>query len=1204
MHRSCAATAAALLALVAGARAACPLSGTDRTPTNGLVGTCGEVVFNALTLTNSYVITSTGTDTATGAGAADSDVGTVVTAVAQGSGATDKMMTLSLGDGTTCIPTCNAGYYATAASTTCTGTTLAPVTCIACPAGAYVETGNAQSCIRCAAGQYGADTGMSVATEAIVTAAVADEDVIIGVQYTIQTLGDAASALWTAKGADSTPAAGETFLATKAANDGTGTLMTTDFICTSMTAGEVYTIRTLNNAVGAATTDYTLWGAANNNVGTSFTAKKVGTGCGTGYVFLTTKRGCQKCFSGKSASTAQTPIIPEELVANTVYYVTKACTDQSTTTCFMSVGASSNAVGTIFTATGPVTELTRDGRAVTVASMATEAGACTSCSKGTYETAIGDANGCIPCALSTYLPTEGGTLAASCLACPLGRYSPGAPGATGAVACIACPMGTYGSAGTPSQISDCILCAVGKMTSFPGTALVGDCISCTAGKYSLQPLYNDLQEANGFGTLGCIDCPTGQYSTDGATAASATTGTDGCLRCATANQVSAEAAGRTTSTTCADCPAGKKYIYTTKYIIQGFDTGETIQECENCPTGTYSSAAQNACIGCTAGLTGTAARATQCAGTDICGAGKYRKQTDLGDCIQCPHGTYTNGAVASNHDDADDCIACTAGQATTTPLDRADGNCGACTSGKFSFPTVGATGQTAPTNAATLGLATHAAYPEITAGAVSLTSAYEVTLAGDTDWAAFGAVSDPGGGPAVVGTVFVPTVTPLVGTGKVRLYSGCQSCARSKYRTAATAGDVTTCIACEAGKWSDAFGRTASSDCKSCAAGFYGQAAKVLVKAVGTRSTCGTYAGDNTGNMCDDGCTACMVGSYRLIGDTADGNTAVTGEAIANAPADCKSCGAGKYADTVGTPSAAQCKDCPAGKRNSDAATTATNHAALSNCADCSAGKYSSARGLSAAACTDCAAGQSTLAGQTACADCAAGTRMNAGIVGVGAGTDFTLHCGACVTGQYSTARTHGAACIGCPIGKYMPDTFVACISCPTGRFSAAAATGLGDKLVDDDGTNGCLDCTIGKTTSGLATGGTNAAAACTTACVAGTYKIADATGLSNGCIACPVGKYNPGTTTDTTYDALIDCLDCAAGQTSTTNSQACTACAAGEYSEPASAATAIVPNGAAKLTVGTACDCAEAKQVTRETTTRDVQVYDGGTCLDGAWLY
>jgi hypothetical protein len=34
------------------------------------------------------------------------------------------------------------------------------------------------------------------------------------------------------------------------------------------------------------------------------------------------------------------------------------------------------------------------------------------------------------------------------------------------------------------------------------------------------------------------------------------------------------------------------------------------------------------------------------------------------------------------------------------------------------------------------------------------------------------------------------------------------------------------------------------------------------------------------------------------------------------------------------------------------------------------------------------------------------------------------------------------------------------------------------------------------------------------------------------------------------------------------------------------------------------ACDCTEAKQVTGEDSARDVQVYDGGTCSDGAWLY
>jgi hypothetical protein len=58
-----------------------------------------------------------------------------------------------------------------------------------------------------------------------------------------------------------------------------------------------------------------------------------------------------------------------------------------------------------------------------------------------------------------------------------------------------------------------------------------------------------------------------------------------------------------------------------------------------------------------------------------------------------------------------------------------------------------------------------------------------------------------------------------------------------------------------------------------------------------------------------------------------------------------------------------------------------------------------------------------------------------------------------------------------------------------------------------------------------------------------------------------------------------------------------CTNGAAGQCANGGAPTGTIVGNDCA-------CDCTEAKQVPGETTARDVQVYDGVTCSDGAWIY
>ena len=95
-------------------------------------------------------------------------------------------------------------------------------------------------------------------------------------------------------------------------------------------------------------TDFTSIGASSNSIGTIFTATGAGTGTGTGIALVST------------ATTAGL------FVTNTTYVITSLGT-----TDFTSIGASSNAIGTIFTATGAGTGT---GTGIALVSTATTAG--------------------------------------------------------------------------------------------------------------------------------------------------------------------------------------------------------------------------------------------------------------------------------------------------------------------------------------------------------------------------------------------------------------------------------------------------------------------------------------------------------------------------------------------------------------------------------------------------------------------------------------------------------------------------------------------------------------------------------------------------------------------------------------------------------------------------------------------------------------
>jgi hypothetical protein len=214
------------------------------------------------------------------------------------------------------------------------------------------------------------------------------------------------------------------------------------------------------------------------------------------------------------------------------------------------------------------------------------------------------------------------------------------------------------------------------------------------------------------------------------------------------------------------------------------------------------------------------------------------------------------------------------------------------------------------------------------------------------------------------------------------------------------------------------------------------------------------------------------------------------------------------------------CSTCPPG---------AVSGGGAPSCSPCPAGDFASAAGASS--CSSCAAGNYTSAvGSSACLRCGAfytAPRSTLCCSGAGAGA-FTAPanltaCAGCEKGS-EPAFERGAApssppCKLCAPGKFSPYWGSLCVACEVGRYSPAAGAAA--------------------------------------------------------CAACPAGTYNrfPG------MESVTQCLPCAPGSWSATNSSTCSACPAGTFSGASGAAGACerCPAGTASSASSAACSTCES---------------------------
>ena len=496
----------------------------------------------------------------------------------------------------------------------------------------------------------------------------------------------------------------------------------------------------------------------------------------------------------------------------------------------------------------------------------------------------------------------------------------------------------------------------------------------------------------------CAACPGGKYNTDAAATA--------CLECA-AGRTGINYAHIPNSLGIGDCVGGAG----TGSLVNGKSVAECNDICAvnaACQSFVYwNPGAWSFLARCyfftTCGTTNGDTRAqsyivsgaTACAD---CAAGQYADATASAVCTACPHGKHTTAAAATT------CVVCPAGRygeaaaASYTPNSLGTGD---CFGGDANFATLlfgyisdgKSVAECAEICAINAGCVAFVYWPGgVLAASNGETRCHFKTTCSGPDSAAPSA--------AQIYTITRTAVCKDCPTGTIAAAGAavCSACTAGKFPDAGN----TLCSGCPAGTYSSA----AAGTCVACPAGRYGEVFAASYTKVGT----GDCAGGSTipfldrvsraecADVCAINADACVAFVYW--------DRYAWYDAWGNSNHRCF------FKTTCGTP----------------------DH-------DARAAIYTATRDVK---CTDCPAGEGSLAGATA--------------------------CNACTAGKYKDAVT--TLCTACPAGTYSSDFAIACKNCPDGTYS------------DSDGATTCTACAAGQ--SRLACCGS--ATSCD-ACAAGKYN-------------------------------------------------------------------------------------------------------------------
>ena len=387
----------------------------------------------------------------------------------------------------------------------------------------------------------------------------------------------------------------------------------------------------------------------------------------------------------------------------------------------------------------------------------------------------------------------------------------------------------------------------------------------------------------------------------------------------------------------------------------------------------------------------------------------------------------------------------------------------------------------------------------------------------------------------------------------------CTNCDRGKYTS--TYGKI-ECSNCKTGFYSNQLG---ISNCKNCSAGKYSITS-------GSRSQLDCLLCDS-GKISIQGSTECQICEF--------GKYSLNGEICMNCPKgkfsskynidselDCELCPQGKYNDETGLSSINMCKDCKIG-------TIGLYEGAKSNstCYICPPGKY---RGLLDAKCKQCPNGYISLEKSSSCSECDLGqiTTDHISCIDCSAGKyrgPLDTQCEQCSNGYISSIKsssciqcnlgritTNFISCIDCSAGKYRGPLDTECINCNKGYISEKKSTECiqCDLGKYENNYISCIECSAGKYSNVFNINNDNLCKNC----IVGKYNSNTGSKTQNDCIDCPQGKYGIiiGATSNSScigcnsgkFATSSSCQTCAQGFISLENSQSCSICELGKYSD------------------------------------------------------
>eukprot|EP01135_Chromosphaera_perkinsii_P005913 Nk52_evm8s371 gene=Nk52_evmTU8s371 len=786
--------------------------------------------------------------------------------------------------------------------------------------------------------------------------------------------------------------------------------------------------------------------------------------------------------------------------------------------------------------------------------------------------------------------------------CPAGSYCP-----TGTSTPSLCPTGTFSNTKGLSSSGQCTTCTPGKFCQFTGlTAVSGSCAAgyfCSAGAKTAQPSGDPtggpctIGHYCPVGTAAPIPCPDGKY------------------------MLSPQASA------CLPCPASKKCVNQQAPVNcpQGFYCPEgTGNAAVGCPTGATATSGQcNAGYYCSSGVDTPTPGSGHKGSGGICPVGKYCPQGSTTP-INCPAGTYNTETTKGS------CIQCPAkyfcSDGSSSYLDKP------CSPGHF-CPTGTKSGTDNPCPVGkynpSSGGGSSSACLDCSAGKYCETQGLSA-VTGDClagffciKGAKVSAPTDSTGGKCRAG-FFCPLgsdkETPCT-PGKYCETTGlgaptadcdpgyfCTGSSTVKNPIDGTMGNIcptgyycptgsSVPIACPAGKYQPATGKTQSSDCLDCLPGRYcattGLANPTGQCAQGYYCTSGKSTDKPAAGLCTKG-HYCPAGSPAPVRCPSGEYQDQTGQSA------CKPCPEGYFCDATKAPvtlfNDAVCskghycpaktkfateKPCPVGTFND-----LTGKVKEADCKPCSAGKYCSKAGLVAIE-GSCSAGYFCVSGATSptpriglnanvCPKghyCVSGTitpvKCPAGKYASQENLKAESECTACDPGKYCASSglqavtgdcAAGFFCGGgsmesnptgksygdvCPAGKYCIAGTSTPVNCPSGTFSLS--TGLKDVTE-------CSACTAGKfcAGSGLTSVSGNCKAGFFCTSKATTDSPTDGT-TGNKCPAghyCPTGSSAPVPCLKGSYAANVNqatCTSCPAGFTCT-NGVTPDMCPAGSY--------------------------------------------------------